>query len=219
MTVDRPHVTAVFVEAAASFADLVAEAVTSPLERPALGEWTLRDLVGHASRAFTTVVDYLTDSPPADMSPALAPDGTDLSTDDDPVGACGAYFLATTGRPELSRDVAERGRQAGRSLGGDPAGAVAELAGADAGSSSRRRQVRSSPPGSDASGTGPTSCHGSPRSSSTASTSPPPSPSTGGRRHGPNDWCSPSWPSRPDGRATGRWSSAGSAGVRRSHRS
>jgi uncharacterized protein (TIGR03083 family) len=78
-------------------------------DRPALGVWTVRDLLGHASRALLTVETYL-------GKPAAA---ADLAG---PVG----YFEAVAGVD--AGDVAQRGRQAGQALGDEPARAVTEIA-------------------------------------------------------------------------------------------
>ena len=78
-------------------------------ERPGLGEWDVRALVGHASRALLTVETYLA-RPAAAVDVASAPD----------------YFRATSAAAD--RAVATRGRDAGTALGSDPAAAVAEIA-------------------------------------------------------------------------------------------
>lgn len=76
-------------------------------ELPGLGEWTVRDLVGHTSRALSTVASYLD----AEPGPIEVPSTT-------------AYYLAVGQSPAA---VAERGREAGRALGNDPVSAVGEL--------------------------------------------------------------------------------------------
>jgi uncharacterized protein (TIGR03083 family) len=80
-------------------------------ERPGMGEWSVRDLVGHTSRALLTVETYL-DHPAAAAEVATPVD----------------YFLkalASIGDPAR---VAQRGREAGAALGLDPAGAIREIA-------------------------------------------------------------------------------------------
>src|SRR5690625_4009989 len=78
---------------------------------PALGEWTVLDLVGHTSRALLTVESYLSDEPlPLDVESAVD-----------------YYRLATTGHTDPAA-VAHRGREAGAALGDAPAEAVAEIA-------------------------------------------------------------------------------------------
>src|SRR5262249_36230907 len=79
-------------------------------DRPGLGEWDVRALVGHNSRALVTVETYLA-RPAAAADVASAPD----------------YFRATSAAA-ADPAVAARGRDAGTALGGDPAAAVAQLA-------------------------------------------------------------------------------------------
>ena len=74
-----------------------------------LGEWTVRDLVGHASRAMLTVETYT-------AKPSTEPvTGYGVSAPDADRGA-------------FDKAVAERGREAGKALGNQPATAVRELA-------------------------------------------------------------------------------------------
>ncbi|POH68830.1 hypothetical protein C3B61_02670 [Cryobacterium zongtaii] len=83
-----------------------------------LGEWSVRDLVGHTSRALSTIEAYL-----------------DLAAEKDAVGVAApievttpaAYFerALAAGTPEL---IAQRGRETAATLGAQPAVAVAELA-------------------------------------------------------------------------------------------
>ncbi len=77
---------------------------------PGLGDWDLRALVGHTSRALLTVEDYA--ARPAD----------DIAAD-----SAAAYFRAARVFAD-GPDVAERGRGAGRALGTDPAAEVAAIA-------------------------------------------------------------------------------------------
>lgn len=79
----------------------------------ALGVWTVRDVAGHASRALLTVGSYL--------------DSTTTSSAPDLAGAA-AYYRAAAARLADPQAVAERGRQAGITLGDDPAAAVAAMA-------------------------------------------------------------------------------------------
>ena len=79
-------------------------------DRPGLGEWDVRALVGHTSRALLTVETYLA-RPAADV---------------DIASACG-YFRATRA-VAAGPAVAARGREAGTALGSDPAAAVAKIA-------------------------------------------------------------------------------------------
>jgi uncharacterized protein (TIGR03083 family) len=79
-------------------------------DRPGLGEWDVRALVGHTSRSFLTVETYLA-RPAAAVEVASAID----------------YFRAT-GAAATGAAVAARGREAGAALGNDPAAAVADIA-------------------------------------------------------------------------------------------
>jgi len=79
-------------------------------DRPGLGEWDVRALVGHTSRALLTVETYLA-RPAAAVDVASAPD----------------YFRATRAAA-ADPAVAARGRDAGTALGSDPAAAVAGIA-------------------------------------------------------------------------------------------
>jgi uncharacterized protein (TIGR03083 family) len=81
--------------------------------RPGLGVWTVRDLVGHTSRALLTVESYL--------DPAQ-------STDSPSVPDAAGYFRAAATALADPSTVAERGRQAGAALGDEPATAVAGIA-------------------------------------------------------------------------------------------
>jgi uncharacterized protein (TIGR03083 family) len=104
--------TATFISAARSFAALVHEIPADAWDEPGLGEWDVRALVGHTSRSLTTVRSYL----------RTTADREDIATPQE-------YYVRVT--PSAlgidPADVAERGRQAGRELGDDPAAAVDEL--------------------------------------------------------------------------------------------
>ncbi len=77
---------------------------------PALGVWSVRDLVGHASRALLIVEQFSYVAPPSiDIA-----DSTEY------------YRRAFVGEGTNER-IAERGRQTGEELGADPAQAVAAL--------------------------------------------------------------------------------------------
>jgi uncharacterized protein (TIGR03083 family) len=103
---------AAFASAARNFADLVREIPAGAWDGPGLGEWDLRSLVGHASRSLVTVSTYLT----------TTAEREDIATPQE-------YYARVT--PSAlgidPADVAARGRQAGRDLGDDPAGAVDEM--------------------------------------------------------------------------------------------
>lgn len=98
-----------FTDAAAWFVRTAA-IVGDRWNRPGLGEWDVRALVGHTSRSLLTVETYL-------AHPADAVD----------VASAADYFRATRAMAADSA-VAARGRDAGAALGTDPAAAVAEIA-------------------------------------------------------------------------------------------
>jgi hypothetical protein len=94
-----------FAEAASWFARTV-DRVDDRWSEPGLGEWDVRSLVGHTSRALLTVEAYL-DRPAASVA----------------VSSSVAYFSATRSLA-AGPDVAARGWDAGAALGPDPAAAV-----------------------------------------------------------------------------------------------
>ena len=113
---DRHVMTAardVFASAAHAFARLVQVLPADSFDGPGLGEWDLRALVGHTSRSLITVSTYL-------QAPAST---ADLAG---PV----EYYTAMRGfmSDAGAEAIIERGRQAGRDLGSDPAAAVDALA-------------------------------------------------------------------------------------------
>jgi len=79
-------------------------------DQPGIGEWDVRALVGHTSRALLTVETYLA-RPAAAVNVATAPD----------------YYRATRATA-ADPAVAARGRDAGTALGSDPAATVAQIA-------------------------------------------------------------------------------------------
>jgi uncharacterized protein (TIGR03083 family) len=101
---------AAFAAAADMLVDLAGRIPADAWEGPGLGEWTVRELAGHAGRSLTTVEAYLADPPDRVDVPSAA-----------------AYFELIGSVP--AADVAERGRAAGRALGADPATTLAEQAG------------------------------------------------------------------------------------------
>jgi hypothetical protein len=91
-----------FTEAAQAFAAQVHAIPGQAWEKPGLGTWSVRDLVGHTCRALTTTEDYL-------AKPAAEEEVTS------PV----AYYTLVHQVDHTS--VAARGGAAGRALGSDPA--------------------------------------------------------------------------------------------------
>jgi len=109
---DQQGVRAAFAAAAHGFAELVDRIPPDAWTRPGLGEWDVRSLVGHTARSLITVRTYLkTPAPRADLA---GPQEYYLRVNPTVLGLDPA-------------DVVERGRQAGRDLGDDPAAAVREL--------------------------------------------------------------------------------------------
>jgi len=100
-----------FEQAADFFLAMVEQVQPEQWDRPGLGVWTVRDLVGHTSRAFLTVETYLGR---AASEAALA------RAADYVVAALAAY-----GNPA---DVAQRGREAGAALGDHPLAGVRAIA-------------------------------------------------------------------------------------------
>jgi uncharacterized protein (TIGR03083 family) len=113
-----------FALAAHSFAALVHDIPAERWDGPGLGEWDLRALVGHASRSLITVSAYL----------KTAAEHEDVASPEDYYAQIHDYASKLG-----AADIVERGRQAGRDLGNDPAatidGLVSQVVGelADAG--------------------------------------------------------------------------------------
>jgi uncharacterized protein (TIGR03083 family) len=98
-----------FVAAAQSFLNLVKQIQPEQWALPGLGEWSVRDLVGHTSRAITTVEGYLADDAPAEVTVPTAED----------------YYLRVFDGHTDNAAVAARGRAAGAELGDDAVGSIA----------------------------------------------------------------------------------------------
>jgi uncharacterized protein (TIGR03083 family) len=89
---------------------VVAQMPADRWDSPALGTWTVRTLVGHIGRSFTTVVEY--SARPADrVDIADAPD----------------YYLAIAGLLADPGQIDARAVQAGLALGDDPLDTIREL--------------------------------------------------------------------------------------------
>lgn len=108
----HPQVAHAFDEAARWFLEISAHAV-GRYDEPALGEWSVRDLLGHTSRSLSTVETYLdvalTDSGPVELADAVA------------------YYHATADSLADSAAAVKRGRAAGAVLGEDPIRALGAL--------------------------------------------------------------------------------------------
>jgi len=97
------NVVSSFSGAAGAVGEVIAQIPHHLWDGPGLGDWTLRDLVGHTSRSLVTVIDYLA-RPVAE----------------EVVSSAAAYFTAVSAGSFDAAAVTERGRQAGRDLGEDP---------------------------------------------------------------------------------------------------
>ncbi|MCU1495544.1 MAG: hypothetical protein JWO62_3308 [Acidimicrobiaceae bacterium] len=112
--IDNDQWRAIFESASESFVDLVEHIEPAQWDASGLGVWTLRDLVGHTSRALLTI------------EMCLARDAGGITLDS-PV----AYFVAARAASASSAGgeaIAQRGRDAGTALGPDPASAVRQIA-------------------------------------------------------------------------------------------
>ncbi|HVE25736.1 MAG TPA: maleylpyruvate isomerase N-terminal domain-containing protein [Sporichthya sp.] len=96
-----------YLAAADTFADLVERIDPATLRGPGLGDWDLRALVGHTSRALVTVVTYFD-------QPAV---NEDIPSPEE-------YYVRIARVSIDPADIAERGRQAGAALGDDPVATV-----------------------------------------------------------------------------------------------
>ena len=108
---DNARVRDAFAAAADYFVATVVRVPADGWDRPGLGEWSVRALVGHTSRALLTVETYLA----AGAARVDVPGPVE-------------YFMVALGPTADHSAIAERGRQAGAALGDDPAGAVRTLA-------------------------------------------------------------------------------------------
>jgi uncharacterized protein (TIGR03083 family) len=96
-----------------AFAALVHAIPENAWKQPGLGVWDVRALVGHASRSLITVSTYL-----------------QQQTDHEDVPTAADYYVRIQDYASTSADadaIVERGRQAGRDLGEDPAVTVDAL--------------------------------------------------------------------------------------------
>ncbi len=99
--------------ASAGFLAVLDSVTAARLDEPGLGVWTVRDLIGHTSRAYSTVENYVGAATPGQA--ATLPDAP-------------AYFRAAAAAGLDPDDITERGRAAGRDLGEDPVSAARTLA-------------------------------------------------------------------------------------------
>jgi len=107
-----------FGTAARGFREVVGGLREKRWDDPGLGEWDVRSLLGHTTRAFLTLETYL--GAAADAHPGgSAPPGP---------GSAADYFRAARQGLADPAQVVARGREAGRALGDRPARAALEIA-------------------------------------------------------------------------------------------
>ena len=101
-----------FESAARSFAGLVRRIPGDAWDGAGLGDWDLRSLVGHTSRSLITVSTYL--QTPAEREDVATPQ---------------EYYarIREVASNAGADAIVERGRQAGRDLGANPAGTIDDL--------------------------------------------------------------------------------------------
>ena len=95
-----------FREASDAFISVVTGIDPEQWSAPGLGEWTVLELAAHASRAYTTIADY------------LAPHG-EIDVD-----SAADYFRRAMPDAEVNASIAERGRVEGAQLASDPVALV-----------------------------------------------------------------------------------------------
>jgi uncharacterized protein (TIGR03083 family) len=95
-----------YLEAGKFFGGVVDQVDIDGFEAPALGEWCVRDLIGHTYRSFTTVLSY-------SAKPGDTGDTIELERPVD-------YFLKAFESLADPNQVAERGRAAGLEIIDDP---------------------------------------------------------------------------------------------------
>lgn len=101
---------ALFSQAADTFVDLVSRITPEQWDEPGLGSWTVRDLVGHTTRAILTVSTYLGHDEPGDIT----------------VPTAEHYYTVALTQFGDDASVAARGVEAGRWLGAEPVPKIRE---------------------------------------------------------------------------------------------
>lgn len=100
-----------FTTATDLFTKLVREVPTARWDDPGLGDWTIRDLVGHTARALVTIEHHI--NRPAREVEVTGP----------------AEYYRRMLSAVSPAEVADKGRASGKQLGADPAAEVATIAG------------------------------------------------------------------------------------------
>ncbi|ARC58173.1 hypothetical protein AS850_13900 [Frondihabitans sp. 762G35] len=101
---------AMFSQAAETFVTLVQAIRPEQWDDEALGSWTVRDLTGHTTRAILTVVTYLGQDEPGDVT----------------IPTAEHYYTVALTQFGDDASVAKRGVEAGVWLGQDPVGRIKE---------------------------------------------------------------------------------------------
>ncbi|GAB16721.1 hypothetical protein GOEFS_012_00220 [Gordonia effusa NBRC 100432] len=105
-----------YLRCARAFADLVAAIPPDRWDGPALGNWSVRTLVGHTGRSFDTVITYASDAEPDVVNTPTARDYyLTLTADDGPLGS-----------GSDSSGIDARAVAAGSALGDDPTSAIVD---------------------------------------------------------------------------------------------
>ncbi|MDO5629336.1 MAG: maleylpyruvate isomerase N-terminal domain-containing protein [Mobilicoccus sp.] len=100
-----------FLDTTDAVAELVSRVPADVLAGPGLGVWDMRGLIGHTSRAMSTVITYL-------KMPATSVTCPDARS----------YYVWVSDSPQQSEKIAARGVEAGAALGDDIPAAFAGLA-------------------------------------------------------------------------------------------
>lgn len=100
-----------FLDTTDAVAELVSRVPADALAGPGLGVWDMRGLIGHTSRAMSTVITYL-------KMPATSVTCPDARS----------YYVWVADSPQQDEKIAARGVEAGQSLGDDIPAAFAGLA-------------------------------------------------------------------------------------------
>ena len=99
--------TEAYKQAARFFVDTVARVQPTQWDEVGLGEWNVRDLVGHTSRSLTRVEEFA--AQPAEKAT---------------VTSAAEHYRISLAPADINEAIAQRGREAGAELGDDPAATV-----------------------------------------------------------------------------------------------
>lgn len=109
---DAAAVRAAFDHLGEQYIELTRSLDDADLAKPGLGQWTLRDLIAHAVRAFSTAAANLDATRSIEFT----------------IHTAGEYFRTTfASSPNIHAEIAERGVRAGNELGADAAAVAATV--------------------------------------------------------------------------------------------